>query len=270
MLWETRDYRELLKKELAERCKANSLYSVRAFARDLKFSPGHLSEILAGKKGLSRRAAQSVARHLGYSGEEVEFFCDLVDSLHARGALSRQVSAARVLDRSERGNCKRLQLDAFQAISNWYHFAILQLAHLKGFRGEVDWIARKLDLPRSKTLKALRRLERLELLERRGARYHVLNHRVASPDGVSSEAIRTFHKQVLAKAILAIDRQDLKERDYTTLLLPMSSERVEIARGRIREFRNGFCQELSGGEQLDEVYSLSIQLFRVTRKGGDA
>src|SRR5690606_35734224 len=90
------DYKYILKEELASRCRQNPRYSLRAFARDLKLAPSRLSEILSGKQGLSRAAAEKVAKALGYGPGETERFCDLVESVHARSRRNRESAKVRL------------------------------------------------------------------------------------------------------------------------------------------------------------------------------
>src|SRR5438128_1427996 len=90
------DYKTILKEELAARCRQNPRYSLRAFARDLKIAPSRLSEILNGKQGLSRPAADKIARALGYGASEIERFCDLVESVHARSKRDRDSARVRL------------------------------------------------------------------------------------------------------------------------------------------------------------------------------
>lgn len=90
------DYRIILRSELAERCKHNPNYSLRAFARDLGIAPSRVSEILSGKQGLSRKAALSIAERLGLSTEEAEAFADLVDCRHCRTLDGRERARRRL------------------------------------------------------------------------------------------------------------------------------------------------------------------------------
>ena len=48
---------QILNEKFKERVQANSAYSLRSFARDLKVSPSTLSEIFNQKKGLSQKLA---------------------------------------------------------------------------------------------------------------------------------------------------------------------------------------------------------------------
>lgn len=69
-----RDLRKYLNDLLIERCKSNKNYSLRAFARDLKFAPSTLSEILNGKRPLSKRLRERIGKALKLSSEEIATF----------------------------------------------------------------------------------------------------------------------------------------------------------------------------------------------------
>lgn len=133
------DYRSILKAELAKRCGANPRYSQRAFARDLDLSPSRLSEILSRRYGLSRVAAQGIAKRIGLAKEECRRFLDLVESEHARSKVAREAAKDRLNSDSEQS---QLQMDAFAIVSDWYHFAILELTCLKDFVSDNRWIAK--------------------------------------------------------------------------------------------------------------------------------
>lgn len=78
------DYRKLLREELACRMGKNPLYSLRAFARDLKVSSSKISEILNGKQGLSVARALQLVELLGWNEEKANFFCGLVTFKHSK------------------------------------------------------------------------------------------------------------------------------------------------------------------------------------------
>lgn len=266
MIFEQTQYREILRNTLVERSRAHSQYSLRAFARDLDLSPAQLSEILKGKKGLSRKTARTVAHELGFNLEETEHFCDLVESEHGRNRISREIARAKIQAKTQ-GSHRPLQLDVFQVVSDWYHFAILQLIKLPGWpkSGEsIPWISKRLGISRVEASSALDRLERLELVEKKDGRYQVTSDYVFSSDGVPSEAIRKFHRQVLEKAIGAQGTQSLEDREFRTALFPICREDLPKAKKRMREFQKAFVDRVSATESPDRVYCFSMQLFNLT------
>jgi uncharacterized protein (TIGR02147 family) len=259
------DYRDTLRRTLVERCQRNPRYSLRAFARDLALDPARLSDVLNGKKGISRAVALQLASRLGMSTGETELLCDQVDSLHARSRAVREAAVLRVAERRKaRPREKSLTLDTFHVVADWHHFAILQLLKLPRCRSHPEWMARALGIRPVQVTEALERLERLELVEREGDRFKVTQDYVSSPDGVPSEAVRKFHEQVLKKALEALYTQPVEERDFLTTLFPVSSEDLPTIRTRIRAFHRALCDEFADHPGVDRVYSLSMQFVHLT------
>ena len=61
MIFEHSDYRNYLKAELVKRSQGNPKYSLRAYAQQLKMSPGQLSRVLQNKKRMSHEKALEVS-----------------------------------------------------------------------------------------------------------------------------------------------------------------------------------------------------------------
>jgi uncharacterized protein (TIGR02147 family) len=261
-----RDYREFLREELEERCSFNPRYSLRAFARDLKISPARLSEVLNGKKGLSQKAALALAELLKLSESDSRYFCELVASFHSRSPVAKSVAQAKLRAHWGTGIEHNLQIDAFKVISDWHHLALLQLIPLKRFRSEPAWISRNLGVDIETVRSSLDRLERLNLIRRtKSGKIRARHDLVFSPDGVPSDAVRKFHRQILEKAIHSLTDQDLTERDVTAFLLPVETSRLPEVRERIRKFQKRISEEFGSSAQADHVYSLSMQFFRLTQ-----
>jgi uncharacterized protein (TIGR02147 family) len=267
MITADRNYRDILRDQLNVRIKANPRYSLRAFARDLNVAPSRLSEILNGKQGLSKESALKLAKKLGFTKEEIAIFCDLVESIHARSRLSQDVAKVRLQKHLIDQSYKSLQVDAFTAVSDWYHFAIIQLMKLDGFQSDPDWIAQKLEINRSEVIAALERLARLELIEIHGKQYRTNQDYVSSPDGVPADAIKKFHKQILEKATASMFMQSVDERDFSAIIMPVDSSQIGGVKKSIKTFRRKLCRSASSAKKLDQLYCLSIQFFRITQKG---
>lgn len=248
------------------RTAKNPRYSLRAFARDLKIEPARLSDILNGKKGLSRGAAELWAQRLGWNDSETEFFCDLVESEHARNPIKRQLAKRRALSTLEKNATSlELSLDAFRTISDWYPMAILELLKLPRTIHTPEWIAAELGITPIQVTDALARLERLELIERIDSKWIPIADAVLSPDGVPSTAIKTFHEQTLTKAIQALYTQSVKHRDFYTYVMPARASDLPEIRSRVRKFITGIVAEFGNVTNADTVLNLSNQVFPLTQ-----
>jgi uncharacterized protein (TIGR02147 family) len=265
---EANDYRQLMRERLSERRAHNPLYSLRAFARDLSVSAPQLSLVLAGKKGLSVAKAKRIAKALGMREREAEHFRTLIECEHARSKAARTAARARLAQLSVPENSVRLQQDAFRTVSDWYHFAILQLMRLAEWREDLQWIASRLGINEQEVPMALGRLERLELIQRsaKTGKLVLVSETLFTTDGVPSDALRKFHKQVLDKAAQALVEQPLERRYFNSTIAAVAVKDIPRAKARIKDFHQSFMNEFSENPASDRVYCLAVQLFDLTQE----
>lgn len=261
------DYKVILKEELAARCRQNPRYSLRAFARDLKLAPSRLSEILSGKQGLSRAAAEKVAKSLGYASAESIRFCDLVEAVHARSRQGREDAKVRLKRLALPPAGYQLQLDAFKAIADWYHFGILELTLVKDFKSDPKWIGKRLGISEFEVQLALDRLSRLGLITRKRDKIIVVH-----PEGdvfadISSESVRKFHAQIMAKAKEALFMRPIEELKFQSDILAIDKSQMAEAKAAINDFKHRFCKRMGESGVKDSLYCLAVQFFELGERG---
>lgn len=267
------DYRQWLKREMERRCTKNARYSLRAFARDLELSPSHLSGVFTGRYGLSRQSATKIATRIGLNRSEKELFVESVESQHARSGFARKraTQRLRVLRSGQaQGQTKvrELRLDLFQLISDWFHFAILELTYLKSFRASIPWIARSLGISSLQARASLDRLFRLGLLKKEPGRWIPSEANTVTGFDIPSKAVRTFHSQILEKAQFALHCQGVEERDFRSTILAIRKDRLEEAKKALEKLHREFGAVISENapdlQRKNEVYCLSTQFFSLT------
>ena len=106
-------FRLRLQSELAERCAGNPQYSLRSFALHLDIDHSTLSQLLRGKRTLTEAAIRKLGSALKLGPDEVESYL----ANHRRWP---------VADPSF-DEATRLTRDAAEMITDWYHYAILEL-----------------------------------------------------------------------------------------------------------------------------------------------
>lgn len=262
----TKDYRALLRRELRARQLHNPAYSQRAFARDLDLLPGRLNEILMGAQGLSPGRADQVAKRLELSKEEASYFVDLVRTKHARSVSERKKAQERLAAWRSDHDYRELQLSAFQTLSDWLPFAILELIKTRDFQPKTSWIARRLNVSGERVAHALRNLERLELLKREGDRWTALVGNTSVMKGVPSRTVKSFHRQVLQKGLDALYRQQLEQREFSSLVLALDRRRLPELKTKLREFVREIDREFGTASGYTDVACFASQLFFLTEK----
>lgn len=255
--------KDLLQHELTVRQKKNSAYSMRSFAKTLGVSPSYLSLVFKGERRLTQAKAQSFGRKLSWPIARRRYMTVLTEfetcksesdkkhlltELEKLSQLSRQVPS--------------LDVDRFASISEWHHSAILALLTLPELKKTSENIAKRLNILPSDCDVALGRLLRLGLISQDQNKCWIPTHENLYVEGIPSKAIRIYHKEVLRKAMVAIEMQSFEERDFSNWIFTVDPKRLAEAKQKIREFQNEMCQ-LVEGTSPSQLYQFSVQLFRV-------
>ncbi|MES2964453.1 MAG: TIGR02147 family protein, partial [Bdellovibrionota bacterium] len=149
-----------LQAEYEARRRKNPSYSLRRMAQQLEVSSGRLSELLSGRRQLTRAAAEKIATKLAYDPEKKKKLLDLVEI---------QRNPANPPPTSHE-NYLQLSADAFHVIADWHHFAILSLIDLDDFDPAPAAIAKRLGISTIEARSSLERMTRLGLIvEKNGA-----------------------------------------------------------------------------------------------------
>lgn len=244
----------------------NPSYSLRAFASAIGIQSSKATEVLKGKKGLSAAAAERIAGKLKWSESETEFFVSLVESEHGRGSKNKEIARKKVDELSKREKFNEVSLDRFRIISDWFHFAILELTETKGFVSDVKWISQKLGIEKDIAERAIKRLIDSDLLVFKNGHFKQTLKNLATPSGIPSRAIKEHHVQILRKAEESLECDGVEERDFSTMTMPIDSSKLSEAKEMMKEFRRRFCKAQESTDQTDRVYCLSVQFFPLDKK----
>ncbi len=261
MILKTNSYRNLLVEELNRRQRLNSRYSQRAFARNLGMSAGELSEVLRGRRSLSLKSALKVAKSLGFNTTETKHLLHLtqLEKSQALGAEGMIADVHLGLEKQE------MSLEVFEMVSDWSCFAILNLADCQDFRFDEKWIAKRLGIQASMVHVSLQRLERVGLVKVQNGRRVIDKEYVFAPSGIPSGAIKNYHREILKKAIEALDLQKLEEREISGLGMAIDPEDLESMRKDIQEFQDQMVAKYAKTKKGKEVYQLEVSFFRMTK-----
>jgi uncharacterized protein (TIGR02147 family) len=239
---------ELIKAEFLRRKRDNKNYSLRAFAEYLEIPPGRLSELLSGKRPVSKKMKVKISLRLGLKNID-EFLDNTVGNLTFE----------------KREDYHFLNNDAFSVLADWYHFAILSLADTKDFQAEPKWIAKRLGISVVEATLALAKLQKLGIIELEDGAFRKTHKNVSSTTDIESQALRISHRQSIQQAMLAINEVPIDLRDITSITMAIDLKRLPIAKKIIKEFRLKMSDLLEQGDQ-SEVYNLNIQLLPVSKR----
>jgi len=263
---EVDNYKKILKQKLTERCSTNKHYSLRAFARDIGLESSLLSRILSGTRKLSSQSAQLVAHKLFPNANEKDYFLALVNFENANKLSLKEVAAKELEKFQQQNEIISLQLDSFYVISDWYHYAIMDMTGLKNFRNDPKFIASQLGITEIEVKLAIERLIRLGLLDQVNGKLKKTSVNIVTPSGKPNEGLRKFHKQMISKALTSIDEQSVEERMNQALTFNLNKKNLSKYFSAVENFISEIRKIANQEKNSDELYQLNIQLFNLRGK----
>lgn len=208
----------LLRQELAERKGRNPHYSLRAFARDLKINPASLSQLLAGKRTLSGKNIKKLAEHLSLSPKEIERLLNTSETKRDKQKTLQYIE---------------LEDDHFKIISDWYYYAILNLAKIKN-QANPQWIAKRLGISKIEAEIAIERLQRLKLLEVKKGK--LVRKSLPLNFNTPSAALRKQNKQLIKLAGESVEKIPAQKRETSSMTFAIDPALIPTAKKKIDHF----------------------------------
>lgn len=268
MLYNHPDYRTYLKSSFSKKDGARDGYSLRAFSERLSVSNSYLSEILNGKKALSLEMASKFAIKLNLTDTETRYFCLLVQIDQEKDPYFREEFSKRLNELNPNRPGHDLSADMVHVIADWYHSAILELTYLQGFTFNAENISKSLNISKVEAEVAIDRLLRLELLTKDNKGRITKSHDyVFSEAPIPNTAFKKLHGQILAKAHEALRNQTPQERISSSDILAIDSKYLKKIDQLSREFSSAVLKYADRSKVKDNVYALSVHLFRLTNSG---
>lgn len=236
--------RQILRKKLQDNRKKNPAFSLRALARKLELSPGALSEVLNGKRKLSRQGTARVLEKIPLEPAERAKLAQLLDHdrTDVRVLLTPQVS---------------------ELVARWHYFALLSLFELDRPPRTPRTMAKALNLPLAKVEDALETLIELGFLGKgTDGSYLYFGQHFTTTDNVPSAAIRAAHVEDMRLAKQALSGLSSDERDFTSITFAGNKKNLTKAKKEVRRFRDRIYTLMAGPEK-NHVYKMSVQLYPV-------
>lgn len=233
-------FRDLLRERFVTLKQKNASFSLRAYARYLNVDQSFLSKVLKGEKKFSPEIMAQLSERLGLSPAQTH---SLLNS----------------------SGFQTLEEDQFRFVSDWSHFAILELAKTKSFKPDATYIAARLKLHIEEVRASLDRLEKFGFIERAEESFQLKRaNNTWTQNTKTTEARRQLQRQYLEKSLKALDEVDFQEREHGSLTIAISKKKIPAFKQRLSEIRQQLAQEFQTEDALDEVYQLTTSLFPLT------
>ncbi|MCX6118964.1 MAG: TIGR02147 family protein [Proteobacteria bacterium] len=254
----------LLQNEFSKRRLDNPKYSMRDFSREVGISIGHLSEVLRGKHSFSARLAQQVSERLNLNKGD----SDMLELSAAYGA-ARSIQTKKCIQTNLKKTknaitYSQLRSETIRSISDWLHLGILEYVKTNQKSSTTSEIAKAFETSDQIIDGCLRRLKMAGLLKKSGRQWTQVHKDIAIDSKVPSVEIQNYHKSILKKASEALSTQNVSNREFQSLVLPVNPEDLTKAKAMIADFVRTFDSTFSKSSDTKNIYAINVQLFSLT------
>jgi uncharacterized protein (TIGR02147 family) len=267
-IFQYHDYQIFLKDWLAYRKASQSGFSLRSLAKLAGLASGYLPMVLSGKRPLSGAAMAKLVPFLGLNSSEQSFFENLV----VLGTTDSHEARLTALDRMKRFQKFQKnnpnEAEAYDYLTHWYYVVIREMAAMKGFRLDPEWILKELrfKIP----LNAIK--DALEFLKTNGHIQLNADGSVRPPEkfisakgGVYRVALSKFHREIFSLAARSIEKTPSDQRNIQGRTFALKAEDFDQANEIVEEALEKIRKLSEGKADGDSVYHLEIALFPLTQ-----
>lgn len=262
-------YRDILRTVLIERQKVNPAYSLRAFAQSIGLSNSQLSRVLNSKQGLSLEKAKNIAAQVGFSEEETDIFCLMVQATDARSKKERDEAHTKLEDiQIQKMTSKDLGLQDYEILRDWYNIAILELMDTHSFSGKPEWIAKQIGITPLLAEESIKKLLDIGVIESISGEIKKTQKILKINKSTPSDLMKNYYEQLLIKAKESIFLQSIDDRHLSSVTISLDEQDIKTLNKEIDKFRshfNSLAESLANkkGKKRKNVYCLTTQFFKI-------
>ena len=241
---EYKDYRAYMQDYYDYR-KSHGAFSWREFCKLAGFtSPNFLKLVCTGQSSLSKIKIAPVAKAMGLTGYECEYFKQLVLFGNAETDSAKKAALLEMERIAREHKVRVVDSDAFQYYESWKYPVVRELAPMMpGARPRDIAEECKEYVSAEEVRDILAFLVKAGFLKKKGDKvYSQTEKAVIGSKEALPIAIRAMHKEMGNMAVRAVDRYSASERYFTGMTIANETE------------------------NLNQVYGLNFQLFPFTNK----
>lgn len=248
----------------------SSVFSHRYFAKRAGIaSPNYLKLVMDGQRNLTKKSLVKFAVALGLKGFRADFFENLVFFNQAETTTDRNVFYGNILRTRAKAGLRKLDEAQFQLYSHWRHLAVREMAALKGFRPDAQWVAKRLGkaVTEKEAEESLNLLSRLGLLKRTANGFAQSDANITTSDEVRSLLVKNYHHQMIGMAATALDNLPAGRRDISSITIPIRAQDFAKLKEQIQLMRKEILNLAADPGAGEDVVQVNIQLFPLTDSG---
>jgi uncharacterized protein (TIGR02147 family) len=269
------NYREFLKKWLEFQRLTGKAVTLRSLARAMNVSPGYISDILAGHKPMTKPIYKQLCRHLTITTNEKSFLWYLIQLSDADDLPTREAAFKKIKRFGSYQARHQQELVTHEFLCNWLTVVIRELATLKEFKLDANWIRQKLKYKANiaEIKSALQFLLNNEFLKKDiHGKITYQDKLIRADQDVLKLAMAHYHTgfmDLAAKSIYVTPSEDRHLLNYTVSIPANAFAQIRnILEGALKSVTSS-ADEAKAQSTPDSVYNVTFYAFPLTEKPAD-
>ena len=215
-----------------------------------------MGQILSGNRGLPYKRASDVLQKLDLSATEQTLFME---------SFLRSKTNIDTIEISKLDERFMLDESYHNIISQWEHYAVLDLFDLDHYQITPEWISYKLEINRIRAEVVINNLQNCGLLYLNDKGEFLRSHEdIKTTEDVASKALKKSHLETLEIGKNKLEEIEVELRDFSSATVALDLSKLPEAKTIIREFRQKMSGLLRDGKKTD-VFQLAIQFYPLTK-----
>ena len=265
---EYKDYRAYMQDYYDYR-KSHGAFSWREFCKLAGFtSPNFLKLVCTGQSSLSKIKIAPVAKAMGLTGYECEYFKQLVLFGNAETDTAKKAALLEMEKIALEHKVRVVDSDAFQYYESWKYPVIRELAPMMPGaqpRKIADECKEYVSAEEVRDILAF--LVKAGFLKKDGEKiYSQTEKAVIGSAEAQPIAIRAMHKEMGNMAVRAVERYNASERYFTGMTIGVNEANYARIVAEIDACAKKIAAIANETENLNQVYGLNFQFFPFTNK----
>lgn len=250
----------------------NADYTYHKFSEDLGFTATNVvSHIIQGRRPLTEKAARTVAGALHLTGLEKRYFLTLVTYVNAHDISDQKRHFDTLFELREQTVVSSITKENMQYFSQWFYSIIGEMARLKEFKADPEWISKNLlpDLRPKQIENALLVLEKLGILrfDEKLNKYCRTELDLSTPKEAKGLATTSYHMQMLDQGRSALSRVPANQRNFSSVTVAVPESMIKKMTDLIYQLQMDILnlEKEAKGQGANAIYQVNVQMFPFTK-----
>ncbi len=224
-----------------------------------------MKRILDGKRNLTDHFAERIGEAFLLSKYEIGFLKKLVRFNQAETPEERDEAFRELLKFKRFQALRQIEATQYEYYSHWYTSALFVALGTSWNEKSAQEMAKSLGIEVADLQASLRVLQKLGLVERKADRWVGKDVVLESAAETNSLNVRNFHRQILKRAIEALDCFPVTERDFQGVTIALSEKSYEEIKKKLQLLRQEISLLYGDDKEPKRLYQMHWILFPLLR-----